>query len=162
MNAAVGSVGVWLAFVAAIVGAGSLALSLLRAKRGRPIDARLDGRLLAPVLFIGMALAVAAMEHALVTHDFTIAFVADNNSRATPLLYSITGLWSALAGSILLWGFLLSVFVCAVVWRFRADANEPVVAWATLVMFVVAAFFIGLMVGPSNPFAHVVGAAPAQ
>jgi cytochrome c-type biogenesis protein CcmF len=37
-----------------------------------------------------------------------------------------------------------------------------VVAWATLVMFVVAAFFTGLMVGPSNPFLHVVGAAPAQ
>jgi cytochrome c-type biogenesis protein CcmF len=102
------------------------------------------------------------MEHALVTHDFSIAFVADNNSRATPLLYSITGLWSALAGSILLWGFILSVFTCAVVWRFRTDARDPVVAWATLVMFCVSAFFIGLMVGPANPFAHVVGAAPAQ
>jgi cytochrome c-type biogenesis protein CcmF len=162
MNAAVGSIGVWLAFVAAVVGALTMAVSIVRAQRGKAPDSRFDGRLLAPVLLGGMVLAVVAMEHALVTHDFSIAFVADNNSRATPLLYSITGLWSALAGSILLWGFILSVFVCAVVWRFRAATADPVVAWATLVMFVVAAFFTGLMVGPSNPFLHVVGAAPAQ
>jgi len=162
MNAAVGSIGVWLAFVAAVVGALTMAVSIVRVRSGKAPDSRFDGRLLAPVLLCGMVLAVAAMEHALVTHDFSIAFVADNNSRATPLLYSITGLWSALAGSILLWGFILSVFVCAVVWRFRAATADPVVAWATLVMFSVAAFFTGLMVGPSNPFLHVVGAAPAQ
>jgi cytochrome c-type biogenesis protein CcmF len=162
MNAALGTLGVWLAFVSAIVGALALVGSLLAGRRGRTPDPRLDGRLLAPVLLFGMVLAIGAMEHALVTHDFTIAFVADNNSRATPLLYSLTGLWSALAGSILLWGFFLSVFVCLVVWRFRSDGNDPVVQWATLVMFVVADFFIGLMAGPANPFAKVVGAAPAQ
>ena len=31
------------------------------------------------------------MERALITHDFSLAFVADNNSRETPLLYTITG-----------------------------------------------------------------------
>src|ERR1700728_4699410 len=139
-----------------------MAVSIVSTARGHRPDPRLDGRLLAPVLLVGMVLAVAAMEHALVTHDFTVAFVADNNSRATPLLYSITGLWSALAGSILLWGFILSVFVCAVVWRFRASTRDPAVAWATLVMFTVSAFFIGLMVGPATPFQRVVGPAPAQ
>jgi cytochrome c-type biogenesis protein CcmF len=162
LNAAIGSVGVWLAFAGAVVGGLATVAALVQARRGRPRDPRLDPRLLAPVVLAGMAIAVGAMEHALITHDFTIAFVADNNSRATPLLYSITGLWSALAGSILLWGFLLSIFVCAVVWRFRREADDLVVVWATLVMFVVTAFFIGLMVGPSNPFQHVVGAAPAQ
>ena len=58
-------------------------------------------------MLIGAVLATGAMEHALVTHDFTLIFVAENNSTATPLLYSITGLWSALAGSILLWGLTL-------------------------------------------------------
>jgi cytochrome c-type biogenesis protein CcmF len=162
MNAALGTLGVWLAFAAALVGALALAASLLARHRGRTPDPRLDGRLLAPVLLLGMVLALGAMEHALVTHDFTIAFVADNNSRATPLLYSVTGLWSALAGSILLWGFLLSVFACIVVWRFRSAAADPVVQWATLVMFAVSAFFVGLMVGPANPFQKVVGAAPLQ
>jgi len=162
VNAFIGSVGVWLAFVAAVVGALAMAVSIFRARHHDAPDPRIDGRLLAPVLLAGMVIAVGAMEYALVTHNFSIAFVADNNSRATPLLYSITGLWSALAGSILLWGFILSVFVCAVVWRFRTEARDPVVAWATLVMFTVSAFFIGLMVGPSNPFQRVVGTPPAQ
>ena len=70
-----------------------------------------DGRLLAPVMLVGALLAAGAMEHALVTHDFTLVFVAENNSTVTPLLYSITGMWSALAGSILLWGLVLSVVV---------------------------------------------------
>src|SRR5581483_7916139 len=95
VNAAVGAVGVWLAFVAAVVGGLATAGSLLRRRAGRPPDPRADGRSLVPVVLLGMLAAVAAMEHALVTHDFSIAFVADNNSRATPLLYSITGLWSA-------------------------------------------------------------------
>jgi len=103
-------------------------------------------------MLVGGVLAVLAMEHALVTHDFSLVFVAENNSRVTPLLYSITGLWSALAGSILLWGFVLTVFTATFVWRYRRLASDPVIRWATLVMYVVTAFFFGLMVGPANPF----------
>ena len=78
------------------------------------------------------------------------------------MLYSITGLWSALAGSILLWGVVLGGYATAMVWRFRRRADEDLVAWATLVVYVVAAFFFGLMLGPSDPFAHVVGAVPTN
>ena len=78
--------------------------------------------------------------------------MAENNSTVTPLLYSITGLWSALAGSILLWGFVLTIFTGIFVWRYRAVASDAVIRWATLVLFVVTAFFFGLMLGPANPF----------
>ena len=116
-----------------------------------------DGRLFAPVMLIGAVLATVAMEHALVTHDFSLVFVAENNSRVTPLLYSITGLWSALAGSILLWGLALAVFSTLFVWRYRRQAADPVIRWATLVMCVVTAFFFGLMLGPANPFTTTHG-----
>ena len=79
----------------------------------------------APVMLTGAVLATLAMEHALVTHDFSIVFVAENNSKVTPLLYSITGLWSALAGSILLWGLVLTVFAAIFVWRYRRVATDP-------------------------------------
>ncbi len=97
------------------------------------------------------------MERALITHDFTLVFVADNNSRATPLLYSITGLWSALAGSILLWGLALAAVISVLVWRYRHQFDDEVIKWATLVVFAVAAFFFGLMVGPANPFTTTHG-----
>ena len=68
---------------------------------------------------LGAVLATVAMQWALITHDFSIAYVAENNARVTPLIYSITGMWSALAGSILLWGLVLSLLIVAVLWRYR-------------------------------------------
>ena len=108
-------------------------------------------------MLAGALLAVIAMEHALVTHDFAIVFVAQNNSTVTPLLYSITGMWSALAGSILLWGFVLAVISTLFVLRYRRQAADPVIRWATLVLYLVSAFFFGLMTSPSNPFQTAPG-----
>ena len=127
LNASLGTIGVWLAFVASLIGAVVIVVGLVR-QRGAAAGASaasaggsaaagglaapapvgvLDGRLFAPVMLAGAVLATIAMEHALITHDFSLVFVAENNSSVTPLLYSITGLWSALAGSILLWGLVL-------------------------------------------------------
>ncbi len=156
MNGTLGHTGVLLGFAAAVVGIVVLIVGLVR---GRPDQLR-QGRLYAPVILLGGIIAVVAMQRALVTHDFSLSYVADNNSRSTPLLYSITGMWSALAGSILLWGITLGLYVTAMVWRFRARSDDQLVAWATLVMFVVCAFFFGLMLGPADPFAHVSGTIP--
>ena len=169
MDASFGVVGVWLAFAASVIGAAVIAVGLLRDRHavaapstepkltsenlgGRAAVGMGDGRIFAPVMLFGAVLAAVAMEHALVTHDFSLVFVAENNSRVTPLLYSITGLWSALAGSILLWGLVLTVFTTILVWRYRRLGADLVIRWATLVMYVVSAFFFGLMVGPANPF----------
>jgi cytochrome c-type biogenesis protein CcmF len=171
LDASLGTVGVWLAFTASIVGAVVIVVGLVRQRvpssarsprsprspgsaageLRRPSPA-LDARLLAPVVLVGALLAVVAMEHALVTHDFSIVYVAENNSKVTPLLYSLTGLWSALAGSILLWGFVLTALIGIFVWRYRRLAADPVIRWATLVLYVVSAFFFGMMTDPANPF----------
>ena len=156
MNGALGHTGVLLGFAAAVVGVVTLVVGLLRRRPGQ----LRGGRLYAPIILLGGVVAVVAMQRALVTHDFTLAYVAENNSRSTPLIYSITGMWSALAGSILLWGITLGIYVTAMVWRFRAKADDQLVAWATLVMYVVCAFFFGLMLGPADPFSHVAGAIP--
>ncbi len=162
MNADLGTIGIWLGFAAAVIGAVVIVVGLARQPRNQPAVTELnlrdsdlaigDGRMFAPVALIGGVLAAAAMERALVTHDFSLVFVAENNSRVTPLLYSITGMWSALAGSILLWGLVLTVFTAIFVWRYRHVAADPVIRWATLVLYIVTAFFFGLMLGPANPF----------
>jgi cytochrome c-type biogenesis protein CcmF len=175
VDAHLGVIGVWLAFLASIAGAVVIAVSFVTRRHaghavaadgatadvtttGGPGRVAGDGRLLAPVMLVGALLAAGAMEHALVTHDFTLVFVAENNSTVTPLLYSITGMWSALAGSILLWGLILAVVSTLFVWRYRRQATDPVIRWATLVVYVVSAFFFGLMVGPANPFVTAPGA----
>jgi cytochrome c-type biogenesis protein CcmF len=158
VNGTLGHTGVLLGFAAAVVGVVVIAVGLAR---GRSSTMR-SGQMYAPVILLGGIVAVAAMEHALIVHDFSLTYVADNNSRSTPLLYSVTGLWSALAGSILLWAVVLGGYATAMVWRFRRRSSEPLVAWATLVVYVVAAFFFGLMLGPADPFQHIVGAIPTS
>ncbi len=158
MNAALGHAGVLLALVASLVGSAVLAVGLVRS---RPPLLR-SGRLYIVLMLVGAVVATVAMERALVTHDFSLAFVATNNSRATPLLYTITGMWSALAGSILLWGLILAGYIVAMVWRFRARRDDPLVGWATLVVYLVAAFFFAMMAGPADPFRTVGAAAPTN
>ena len=158
MNGTLGHIGVLLGFAAAVVGCLVLVVGLVR---GRPGGMK-AARVYAPLVLVGGVVATIAMQRALITHDFSLTYVADNNSRSTPILYSITGMWSALAGSILLWGLILGLYATAMVWRFRSRADDAMVAWATLVMYVVCAFFFGLMLGPADPFTHVVGAVPTN
>ncbi len=165
LDAHLGTIGIWLALVASIAGAVVIAYGLFAGRHAgalaaaEPASGRVpsDGRLLAPVLLAGAVLATVAMEHALITHDFTLVFVAENNSKVTPMLYSITGMWSALAGSILLWGLVLAVVSSLFVWRYRRLGGDPVIRWATLVLYVVSAYFFALMAGPANPFATAPG-----
>jgi cytochrome c-type biogenesis protein CcmF len=172
LDANLGTIGVWLAFLACVAGIVVSIVGLVARRRlvgdtgplghaGAPGPAErtaTDARLLAPVVLVGALLATGAMEHALITHDFTLVFVAQNNSTVTPLLYSVTGMWSALAGSILLWGLILAVVLTVFAWRYRKLADDAVIRYATLVLFVVAAFFFGLMAGPANPFVTAQGA----
>jgi cytochrome c-type biogenesis protein CcmF len=157
VNAILGSIGVWLGFVAALVGAMAALASLRRQATGKAALPRLNMRPYGPVVLFASLLAVGAMEHALITHDFSLVFVAENNSRVTPLLYSITGLWSALAGSILLWGLALALVTTVLIIRYRRQFADPVIGWVTFVMYAVTAFFFGLMVGPANPFTTTHG-----
>ena len=165
LDAHLGTIGIWLALVASVAGLVVIAYGLFAGRHAgavaptEPASGRIpgDGRLLAPVMLAGALLATAAMEHALVTHDFTLVFVAENNSTVTPLLYSITGMWSALAGSILLWGLVLAVVTSLFVWRYRRLGADPVIRWATLVLYAVSAFFFALMAGPANPFVTAPG-----
>ena len=84
------------------------------------------------------------MEWALISHDFSLEYVAKNNARDTPLLFSITGLWAALEGSILLWAVILGGYLTFAAHRFRRRAADPLVAIAFVVGLVVALFFFAL------------------
>jgi cytochrome c-type biogenesis protein CcmF len=144
LNGALGHAGVVCAFVGAVAAAVLVTVGLVRR---RPAITR-RGVELSSVVLIGVVVAVVAMERALITHDFTLSYVAQNNSRETPLFYSITGLWSALQGSILLWAGLLAVYIVVLARRQRRSGDDAVVSVALVVTLVAAIFFFGLMLGP--------------
>lgn len=158
MNSAAGESADLLAFAAALIGFVTLVVGL---SRGRPGLVR-AGRTYGWIILLGAVLATAAMQHALITHDFRLQYVANNDSTATPLLYRITAMWSNLSGSILLWGLVLACWIAAMSIRFRRRADDPLVGWATAICYAVAAFFFGLMLTASNPFSTVKGAIPTD
>ena len=156
MSAVLGTAAVALGLAAAVLGMATLALGL---HRGNPAMLRAGQRYVWLVL-AGALLATAAMQYALLSHDFSLKYVADNGSRSTPLLYTVTTMWSALEGSILLWALVLAGYIAVMARHFRSRATDPIVAWATIVALAVAAFFFALMAGPANPFRLVEGAIP--
>jgi cytochrome c-type biogenesis protein CcmF len=101
-----------------------------------------------------MVVANFAMIYALVTHDFSISYVAQVGSRASPTWISVVSLWSALEGSILLWGLVLAFCAAAVAWLHRNEKAE-MFGVTNGMMLLVSAFFFMLMVGPANPFGAV-------
>ena len=150
-NVAVGSAAVAAGLGAALVGMAVTALGLA----GRHGRWGSDARRMVYVMAAAAVVAVAVMERALITRDFTVKFVADNGSSTTPAVFNVATLWSALEGSILLWALVLCGYTVAVALKFRGRGNDPMVAWALLVMFAVSAFFFALMVGPADPFIAV-------
>jgi cytochrome c-type biogenesis protein CcmF len=101
---------------------------------------------------LGAVVSVFAMQHALLTNDTTVKYVATNGSSLTPFPFDVSTMWSALEGSILLWALILAGYVVAVAHKFRKRLTDPLVGWAMLVLFAVSAFFFALMLGPSKPF----------
>jgi len=100
----------------------------------------------------GSVLAVVVMEKALITRDWSLAYVQKVGSYDTPALFNFTALWSALEGSILLWLLLLAMYTAIVLRRYRTRMADPIVAWAMVTMFVVTAFFFFLALGPTDVF----------
>lgn len=158
MNGTLGQTGVLLGFVGAVAGIGVLGYGLIKRRSGLIRH----GRSYSLLLLAGALMATFAMERALLTHDFSLAYVAANNSRETSLLFSITGMWSALQGSMLLWGLILALYITGLSIRTRRRPTDALPGWALLITNVVAAFFFALMLGPANPFVRVSGLVPAD
>ena len=106
-----------------------------------------------------VVLATLTMVFALVTHDFSVSYVAQVGSTTTPLWVTLVSLWSALEGSILFWGLVLAVYAALVV---RANRHQPgkTVPYAAATLLVIATFFLILLIGPANPFGAVFPVPP--
>jgi cytochrome c-type biogenesis protein CcmF len=138
-----------------------LAIQGSRARRRPELVGRGQLRPAVAGLLAGAVGAMLALERALLGNDFSIGYVAGNHARATPLLFTITGAWSALEGSILLWALVLAGYT-ALVYRRLGDADR-LGAGALAVLGGVAAFFFALMASVANPFRTLPpGAVPAD
>jgi cytochrome c-type biogenesis protein CcmF len=104
--------------------------------------------------FLCMLGSNLVMVEALVTHDFSVKYVAQVGSRATPLLYTVVSLWSALEGSILFWGVIMGTYVLAFALVSRREEPRHL-SLALGTMLAVGVFFAFLIAGPANPWGAV-------
>ncbi len=100
------------------------------------------------------ALAAAVMIVLLLTHDFSVLYVARNNATTTPPFFSVISLWAALEGSILFWTLLLTSWASLVIWRNRRR-RSALLPWAGATLAAISTFFFAVMTWPGNPFTRV-------
>ncbi|HEV2756532.1 MAG TPA: cytochrome c-type biogenesis CcmF C-terminal domain-containing protein [Actinomycetota bacterium] len=127
-------------------------VATLVARRRGDERLRVSGRRAAYAVLLAAVVANAVMLVAILSDDFSVAYVAENSSRATPGFFKVLSLWSADEGSLLLWNLILSGYVAAVAFRWRHRAEEELPA-TLAILFGVAAFYLVLVLGPTAPFA---------
>jgi cytochrome c-type biogenesis protein CcmF len=115
-------------------------------------------RHIARVLFAAGAacqfLSLAVLFSAFIRNDFSIRYVAENSSLATPLLYKISAVWAGQQGSFLLWAF----FASAVCLQLLFSKEK----WTFSIAAAAAALFAAVSLTSANPFIHGSAAADGQ
>ena len=106
-----------------------------------------------------VSLSVLILLYALLTHNFQIEYVASYTNRDLPTAYLISALWAGNSGSLLFWGWLLSIFASIMVLQKRTVAKELVPYASSVIMFA-QAFFLVLIITVSNPFQKLPFAPP--
>jgi cytochrome c-type biogenesis protein CcmF len=140
--------------LASLLSAAAGALLGFAAGRSRSVDGLKWARRFA-YLYSGLIIGAALlMEYALLTHNFSVGYVAQVGSRSVPTWVTIVSLWSSLEGSILFWGLVLGAYIAAATYFTRGQYAEyqpdAIGVWLSC-----AAFFSFLMAGPANPFLTV-------
>jgi len=149
-----GLVATWVALGIAIYGLVALVVGITK-QRSAWVTSGLQA---VYVNFALLSVSTGAMLYALVTHDFSVGYVAQVGSRSTPLLFTVISLWGALEGSILFWGWVLTLYAAIVVYTNRHRAGG-LVPWSAVALTTVSLFFFILLVGPANPW-HLVNPVP--
>jgi len=118
--------------------------------RGRGLARSAERAMLAA--FGLVALAVVSLEYGFVTNDFSLDAVYHYSSVNQPLPYKIGALWGGQAGSLLLWGFILSGMSALVVVTNR-NKNRALMPSIVGVLGLVLSFFLVLTNFIASPFA---------
>jgi cytochrome c-type biogenesis protein CcmF len=98
-----------------------------------------------------MLISYGCLTYAFLSHDFSVAYVAQNSNTALPVLYLVSGVWGAHEGSLLLWALTLSVWT-GLVASFSRSIPPLTLSRVLGVMGLVSIGFILFLLLTSNPF----------
>src|SRR5258705_4297816 len=121
---------------------------------GKRADLILSGERASYMASAFTLLASIGLWSALLTRDFSLAYVASQISATMPNIYVFTAFWSGQAGSLLFWALILSLFSAIVVWTNRAR-NRELMPFVTGTLAVVLLFFLTTTAFKANPFSRL-------
>src|SRR3989440_10193383 len=151
MNAILGRL---LVLASLLISSGGAVLAFY-AGRTRKRDGLVWAQRFAYAYALLMLAATAVMEYALLTHDFSVSYVAHVGSRSTPTWVTIASLWSSLEGSILFWGLILGIYIAVATWLTR-NQHAEYMPYAIGTWMSCATFFAFLIASPAgSPFGTV-------
>ncbi|MDA1081014.1 MAG: hypothetical protein O2973_04920 [Gemmatimonadetes bacterium] len=101
------------------------------------------------------AIAVGALAWAMVTHDFTVGFVAENSSWHVPVRYAAASLLHAPGGALLAWAALAGTAGLASV---GAAGSGPSRMWVTAIVTGALVVALSAVAYVADPFVPVTGA----
>ncbi|MDB4899668.1 MAG: ccmF, partial [Gemmatimonadetes bacterium] len=96
-------------------------------------------------------LASIGLWTALLTHDFSLKYVASNTSANMPKVYVFAAFWGGQAGSMLFWALILSCYSAIAIWSIREKARD-LAPWACGTLAAILVFFIATTCFKANPF----------
>src|SRR5437773_3514282 len=140
--------------LAFVVTAYSIVASLvgIRFKNDKLID---SGRNSALGVFGCVTTTFVCLAYLFIVSDFSINYVAQHSNRDLPLYFKISAIWGGQEGSLLFWGWILTVYSALVViqnWR-KHSAMMP---YVTAVLMSTSLFFTSMHLFVANPFNQIV------
>jgi cytochrome c-type biogenesis protein CcmF len=105
--------------------------------------------------FLCVSLAIGALGYLFVTSDFSVAYIAEHSNRDLPFYFKIASIWGGQEGSLLFWGWLLTLYSALVVgqnWR----KHSSLMPYVTAILMGTSLFFTTMHLFVVNPF-HLSG-----
>ncbi len=143
----VGELSLWVALLmAAWAGVTSFAGGTL----GRD-DLITSGRRGLYVTTLMIIIASIGLWTALLSHDFSLSYVAGHTSANMPKVYVFAAFWGGQQGSMLFWALILACYSSLAIWSVRDKARE-LAPFACGTLALILLFFIATTCFKANPF----------
>src|SRR6516165_2994292 len=110
-----------------------------------------SGRNAAVGVFVLITTAIGSLAYLFLTDDFSVSYVAGHSNRDLPLYFKISSIWGGQEGSLLFWGWLLTVYAALVVIQNRRK-HSSMMPYVTATLMSTSAFFTGMHLFVANPF----------
>src|SRR5207302_3210053 len=110
-----------------------------------------SGRNAALGVFASITTSIVCLGYLFAVSDFSIKYIAAHSNRDLPIYFKISSIWGGQEGSLLFWGWLLTVYSAMVIiqnWRKHSAMMPYVVA----VLMGTSLFFTSMHLFIVNPF----------